>query len=206
MLIFFYAHLFSLSLYVRGSNGGSESSFVILVDKTYQPKSKSAGISLLIFPSLIPVEACVHKTMFVASGLRRLLRTQPLTNLKRLKPTLAPRSRSIIHFAACRGVSTTSHSFNRVVIPVSDAFYETEDEMEAGNSNSQDTVIGLRGFFVGQKLNIAEFASSIAQQYPLFAQIQGRNNVIFALDEDYAEISDQGSVVLLLQLDLKLCL
>jgi hypothetical protein len=80
-------------------------------------------------------------------------------------------------------------------VPTSDGFQAAEVRLQQGASNGSapgTTVVGLRGFFVGQKLDTAGLAAEIAAEFPLYAQIHGRYNTIFALEEEHAEHPDIG--------------
>jgi hypothetical protein len=71
------------------------------------------------------------------------------------------------------------------------------DEVEVGKTVAAivgDMVIGMRAFFVGQKLNTQLLAMDMALHYPLIAQVQGRHNVIFALEDKHEDQVDLGCV------------
>eukprot|EP00750_Incisomonas_marina_P018261 INCI2790.1.p1 GENE.INCI2790.1~~INCI2790.1.p1 ORF type:complete len:394 (-),score=83.36 INCI2790.1:1034-2215(-) len=77
-------------------------------------------------------------------------------------------------------------------VPKSDGFHAAELRLNDAVEDDHTTVIGLRGFFVGHKLDTAALATDIAQFFPLYAQIQGRHNTIFALEEEHAEHPEVG--------------
>ena len=79
-------------------------------------------------------------------------------------------------------------------VPKSDGFHAAELRLNDAVEDDHTTVIGLRGFFVGHKLDTAALATDIAQFFPLYAQIQGRHNTIFALEEEHAEHPEVGFV------------
>lgn len=79
-------------------------------------------------------------------------------------------------------------------VPTSDGFHAAELRLNDAVEDDHTTVIGLRGFFVGHKLDTAALATDIAQFFPLYAQIQGRHNTIFALEEEHAEHPEVGFV------------
>ena len=59
-------------------------------------------------------------------------------------------------------------------------------------SDVNEAVVSMRAFFVGQKLDTTAFSADMATYFPLYAQIQGRHNVIFSLDEATADQPEVG--------------
>ena len=108
------------------------------------------------------------------------------------------------HFGSSKGGNggrkrVTGKASRATTVPTSDGYHAAELRLNDAqvNGDSDATVVGMRGFFVGQKLDTTALATDVSTYYPLFAQIQGRHNVIFALDDEYAEHPDVGYVLIL---------